>query len=654
MKRIKTVCARDCYDTCFLVALVENGKLIRVEGEVGHPITRGFTCPRAAKDPERVYSSNRILYPHIRIGCKNSGVFVKVSWTEALDMIASRLKEVLENYGPQAILHLEYSGNMGLLTQYFSQRLWYAIGATRTDYSICSKSGHEAISMHYGLTYGIQPDELPEMKLIVFWGFNAAVSAPHLWALSLEAKKRGAQLVVIDPRRSESAEKADKWLQPKPGSDVALAYGVARYLIDHNYVDLDFIEKWTYGYEKFKEEAMKWTPEKVEEVTGIKWSLIEELGEFYGNLKPSATMIGIGLQKSKYGAESVRAIALIPALLGLNRGFYYTNSKGWSIDISYLTGESLTARKPSIVSQVALGKLLERGEFKFIYIYNMNPAVTLPDQNAVRRGLKRNDVFVVVHDTHWTETAKYADIVLPAPTYLEKVDVVIPYSHRYIRISNKAVEPLGESKDEIWIMRELAVRLGLKDEWIYEDPLHALRIALKDAIENGSLEDLINGATLKLKVKPKSRYQTITGKIEFSSKKAEKLGLNPLPKQHQLKMKEGCMILLNSSTSKYTHTQFREVYGDIPQIVWINIDDAKNLNIKDGDIVELYNELGVVEVRAIVTEKVSRGAMWAPRQLIGLNQEAQNTLVPCETQVIGGGPIFNSTLVKVQKLIDKT
>ncbi|RLE52004.1 MAG: formate dehydrogenase [Candidatus Methanomethylicota archaeon] len=649
MQQIKTVCARDCYDTCFLVALVENGKLIRVEGELGHPITRGFTCSRAAKDHERVYSSRRILYPHIRVGSKPTGKFVKASWSEAIEVIATKLKEVLEKFGPQAVLHLEYSGNMGLLTQYFPQRLWYAIGATRTDYSICSKSGHEAISLHYGLTYGIQPDELSKMKLIVYWGFNAAVSSPHLWALALKAKKRGALIAVVDPRKSESAEYADLWIQPKPGSDVALAYGVARYLIDHNYVDLDFIQKWTYGYNQFKEEAMKWTPEKVEDTTGVKWSLIEELGEAYGKLNPSATMIGIGFQKSIHGAESVRAVSLIPALLGLHRGFYYSNSQGWTIDIPYLTGEKLTEKKPLTVSQVALGKLLEKGEFKFIYIYNTNPTVTLPDQSSVRRGLGRSDAFVVVHDTHWTETAKYANVVLPAPTYLEKMDVVISYSHRYIRLSNKAIEPLGESKDEIWVMNELAKKLGLKEKWIYEDPWDVLRKALKDAIEDGIFEDLLGGVTLKLKVKPRSEYQTPTRKIEFYSKKAEELGLNPLPKQHPIRLSKDYFILLNSCVPNFTHTQFQEIYGPIPPIAWINVEDAKSLNIKNGDTVELYNELGRVKVKAIVTNKVPRGVIWSPRQLTGLNQEPQNKLIPCETQLIGGGSTFNSTLIKIQK-----
>ncbi len=322
-------------------------------------------------------------------------------------------------------------------------------------------------------------------------------------------------IAVIDPRRSEVVEGTDIWLRPRPGTDVALALGVIRYIIEHGYIERDFIDEWTYDYELFKEEVMKWTPERVEEVTRVRWELIEELGEAYGRLKPSATMIGIGLQKSLNGAECVRAIALIPALLGYHRGFYYSNSKGWQVDISYITGEALSSVKSDVVSQVSLSEHIKRGDFKFIYVYNMNPAITLPDQNALREGLLREDVFVVVHETRWIETLEYADVVLPAPTYLEKDDVVLPYSHGYVRLSRRAIKPLGESKGEIWVMREIARRLHLAEEWILEDPWEALRRAFKNALEDGSFEDLIKGRLLKLRYKPLHEYQTPTGKIEL-------------------------------------------------------------------------------------------------------------------------------------------
>jgi len=625
------------------------GKVLKVIGDPENPITNNFLCPRTIRDNEYVYK-NRALYPHIRIGNKPSNSFKRISWEEALNIIADKLMEVIKEHGSKAVLHLEYAGNMGLLTWYFPLRLWNAIGATGTDYTICSASGHEAISLHYGSSYGALPEEIEKAKLIVFWGFNAAVSSIHLWRLALKARKEGrAKIAVIDSRVSESAERADIFLQPRPGSDVALAYGISKYLIEKGYIDEKFISKYTYGFEEFKREALKWSIKTLEKITNVPWCKIEAIGEAYGKLRPSLTLIGFGIQKSIYGAEAVRAISLIPALLGIHRGFYYSNSRGWSIDIKYLTGECFLKRKTPIVSQVRLAKLIEEGRFKFIYIYNMNPLLTLPDQQSLRKGLIRNDVFVVLHEVRWTETARYSDIVLPAPSYLEKDDVVISYSHRYVRLSRKAIEPLGESKDEIWVMRNLAKKLGIRKEWIYEDPWEALRKALSNAFENGSFEDLVKGKVLKLKYKPKNKYQTPSGRIEFYSLKAKSHGINPLPQQEPLNLSQNEFILLNSATLNYTHTQFTEIYGPIPPIAYINTQDAKRLGIKSGDLIVLENNLGKILVKAEVTEKVMEKTVWMPRQLVDANGVPQNILVPSKTQNIGNGPIFNSTRVKIRK-----
>lgn len=651
MKKIETICPRDCPDSCFMSVLVEDGRIISVMGNKENSVTQGFTCPRGVADPKRVFSEDRILHPRIRVDEKPHGGFKRVSWREALKLVADKLRDTISEHGMHSVLLLEYAGNTGLLVSQFPQRLWNALGATKTDHALCSSSGHAALALHYGLSYGIQPEELLEMKVITFWGFNARVSSPHQWALSLRTRReKGAIIVVVDPRRSETAEAADIWLNPRPGSDVALAYGIARYLIEHDFIDLGFIEQWTHGFETYREEIMRWTPQKVVRATSLEWDQIEELGEAYGRNRPGVFMIGIGLQKSLYGAEAVRAVSLIPALLGYHRGFYYTNSMGRFLDLEYLTGESLTEKKSRIVSQVALGRSLEVGEFKFVYIYGMNPVMTLPDQRAVRGGLTREDVFFVVHDTHLTETAEHSDVVLPAPTFLEKDDIVISDSHPYTRLARRAIEPLGQSKDEVWVMRKLAEILELEEQWLFEDPWEALGKALEGTFEDGTYQDLLKGSILKLRSRPRDEYQTPTGKIEFCSTNAESLGVSPLPEQHPLKADEGWYILLNSAIPKYTHTQFRDIYGPIPQHVWINPQDAEDLGLRDEETVKLYNDLGGIEVRAITTNRVSRGVLWSPRPLTGLKGEPQNALVPSLTQTIGGGPVFNSTKVKVLKL----
>ncbi len=645
MKKISTVCARDCYDTCALiVTLGESEQILSIKGDPRNPVTQGFTCPRGAKDRERLYK-NRVEAPFLRI----ESHFERTDWEQGLSVVSQKLGEVLEKRGPEAVLYLDYAGNSGLLTEVFPRRLWNAIGATQTDRALCSNSGHTALALHYGESYGITPIELLSMNLVVFWGFNAAVSSPHVWSLARQARKsQGTQMVVIDPRESRTAKNADLWIQPRPGSDVALAYGIINHLIQNDYVDLDFIEEWTRGFEQLKVEASKWTPDRVELITGVGWEHVERLGEAYGRLKPSATMIGIGLQKCDQGADQVRAVSFIPALCGLHRGFFYSNGDAFSINASLIPGEELTNKSPKIVEQVALADLVKGGEFQFIYVSGMNPALTLPNQNAFREGLSREDVFVVVHDTHWTKTARYADVVLPASTYLEKDDLVIPWGHNYVQYSKRAVRPLTDSRSEIWIMQEIAKRLGLTEDWLYEDAWEAVEVALENAFEEGDFESLRAGAMLKLQRKPGDNYSTPSGKIEFYSSKAAEIGLNPFPIQAPSRLEKGNFILLTSATPKFTSTQFQEVYGAIPAIVVVNPQDARRLGIENGDVVILSNDRGKVKVKAAISNTVLEGVLWSPRQSEGLAGEPQNGLMSSTPQKIGSGPRFNSTTVTVQ------
>ena len=646
MRQVPTVCARDCYDTCALiVTLGESEQILSIRGDLKNPVTQGFTCPRGAKDHERLYK-NRVEAPFLRKG----GRLAQTDWEEGLRVVSQKLGEVLDEHGPEAVLYLDYAGNMGLLTTAFPQRLWNAIGATRTDWALCSSSGHKALALHYGDSYGIRPIEILSMDLVVFWGFNAAVSSPHMWSLARKARKlRGTRIVVVDPRESRTAKSADLWVQAIPGSDVALAYGVINYLIQNDCIDLKFIAEWTRGFEQLKAKAAEWTPDRVERITGVAWGQVERLGEAYGSLKPSTTMIGIGLQKCEQGADQVRAVSFIPALLGLHRGFFYSNGSSFSIDESLISGQSLTDKSPKIVEQVALADLVRGGEFKFIYISCMNPAMTLPNQRAFREGVSRRDVFVALHETHWTKTTRYADLVLPAPTYLEKEDLVIPWGHNYVQYSPSALHPVTNSRSEVWVMREIAERLGLTEDWLYQDPWNAAEPALENAFEGGNFRSLRSGKMLTLKTKPHNNYPTISGKIEFYSSRAAELGLNPLPIQTRLCIKEGNFILLTSATSKFTSTQFQEVYGAIPALVTMNSRDAERLGITEGHIVTIANERGQVQMKVTISETLPKGVMWSPRQSEGLAGEPQNCLMSSNPQEIGSGPSFNSTMVTVTK-----
>jgi anaerobic selenocysteine-containing dehydrogenase len=629
---------------------VEGDKIISTKGSTVNPVTQGFICPRGVGDPKRVYSKDRVLYPYIRSNEDSVCGLKRASWGKTLQLVAEKLQDVMDEYGKDAVLLYDYPGNQGFLAWQYPRRLWFALGATTIDYALCSSSGHEGIGLHYGLTYGLQPEDLLDMKAITFWGHNAKVSFPHQWALAKRAKKdQKAIIVAIDSRKSQTAEAADVWLNPHPGSDVALAYGIARCLIENDGVERNFIDDWTQGYEQYEEEALKWTPKLVEQTTGLSWKKVEEIGEVYIEKQPAAFMIGLGLQKSIHGAEAARATSLIPALLGYHRGFHYSDSNGRYVDWEYLNGSNRASAEAKVVEQVALGPRLEKGEFKFIFVLGTNPAVTLPNQRSVRAGLARDDVFLVVQDTHWTETTKYADVVLPAATYLEKRDLNFSDHHLYSRLSEKAVEPLGESKHEIWVMQELARKLERTEEWLFEDPWEALGKSLEEAFADGTLQDLLEGAVLKLRMRKMNEYQTPSGRIEFYSLKAEELGVTRLPSQLPCKVGEGWFILLNSSSSNYTHSQFRDVYGPIPQIVWINQIDTDKLGIKDGEYVTLFNDLGEVTVQAVVTEKVSRSTLWSPRPLTGCDGRPMNALALSTPQRIGSGPTFNSIKVKIRQ-----
>ena len=650
MEKIKTVCSRNCPDTCFIDVSIEHGKIITTRGCDTSPMTQGFLCPRGHGDPKRVYSKDRVLYPFVKPEAPGSKDFTRVSWDDALTRVSEKITQTMHTHGNDALLLYDYPGNQGFLSWQFPKRLWMALGAATTDYSLCSSSGHAGIGLHYGLTYGIQPETLLESSIILFWGNNAKVSSPHQWALAIKARKdHGAVIISIDPRKSETSRAADIWIQPRPGSDVALCYGLARYLLLHDGTDKIFLDEWTTGFQDYSQEALKWTTERVKAVTRVPEDSMEKLGALLLNGSgPAAFMIGLGLQKSRQGAEAARAVSLLPALLGLHRGFHYSNGSARDIDWAYINGAAQTLKNGKQVNQVSLGERLAKGEFKFIFVLGSNPAVTLPDLSAVRQGLNRRDVFVVVQDTHWSKTAGLADVVLPAPTYLEKTDIVFSDHHPYSRLSQKAIEPLKESRHEIWVMQELARKLNRAEDWLFEDPWQSLDRAFKKTFKKGQVKDLLKGEVLTLDAKPMDIYQTPSGKIEFNAWTARDTGATGLPFQEESDPDEHGFILLNSATPKYTHSQFTDVYGPLPERVWIHPEDARERGIQEGEQVTIFNDSGTVVLSARITPKISRGALWAARPLTGLNGEPLNSLAPGTAQKIGGGPIFNSIKVKIK------
>jgi anaerobic selenocysteine-containing dehydrogenase len=643
-----TVCPRDCYDTCALeVTVSQSGNGISVKGDSRNPITRGFTCPRGISDLKRIHQ-NRIGRPFRRI----HDAYVEKEWDPILNTVCDALRDVLCRYGPESVLYLDFAGNMGILSGIFPERLWNALGATRTDHSLCSASGHAGINLHYGSSHGVFPEDLLTRKLIIFWGFNAAVSSPHLWSLAVRARKlNGAKIIAVDPRKSLTAMHADLHINLYPESDIVLAYGLMNYLIGHDLIDIQFIEQWTNGFEQLKAESQDWALERVGHLTGVSSEMLIRFGKDLGSKSPSLFLIGLGLQKCDFGADKVRAVSLIPALLGNHRGFIYSNSSAFTLDSSIISGRAFSRIPQQVVSQVALSDDVKKGRFKFIFVNCMNPALTLPNQNDFREGISRNDVFLVVHDTHWTRTCEMADVVLPAASYLEKEDLVIPWCHPYIRLSQKALPEYQESKTEIWVMREISRKLNLTEPWLYEDPWKVIRLVLKDAVDETDIETLwTSEKMIRLKCRSEKYFPTPSGKIEFYSFMALNQGLDPLPRHSPSSDYRGAYFtLLTSAVSKFTNTQFQEVFGPIPAIVMMNPIDAEVLDVKENQVVMLVNPMARIMVKAVISDSVPSGVLWSPRQSEDIKGIPQNAMIRSLPQRIGGGPRFNSTHVKVFK-----
>jgi anaerobic selenocysteine-containing dehydrogenase len=646
MPLVPTVCARDCPDTCFLDVEIEDGRVLRVLGSRDLAYTAGFTCARGRSDPEHLKSSTRILDPLLRAA---GGALRRSTWDEALDTVTDRLRWTLWRHGPESVLLLDYSGNCGLLSSVFPRRLWHALGATQTDQALCTASGHAALALHYGASWGLEPEDLPRMPAIVFWGCNPVISSPHVWQIARKAREAGSAIVAVDVCQSETAEQADRHIAPCPGSDVALAWGVAWHLIQEDAVDDAFVARITVGWEDYRDEALRWPPKRVQSISGLTEIEVRDFARLLALRRPAAFVIGIGMQKSRQGAESVRAVSLLPALLGQERGFLYTNSRGHQVDWDRLSGRSLAARQSLVTSQVSLGRKLEEGAFKFVFIYGMNPVATAADTGAFRRGLARPDVYLAVHDTHSSETTAQADAVLPAASFLEKDDVVLSDVHPWVRMARRVVPPAGQAWDEVTLQAALARRLGLVEPWLHEDPWTALASATRDTFEDGSLGDLRGGATLRIRRPKTGVWPTPSGKIELCAS-APPTGVEPLPTQLPVPADDGAFTLLASAWPTVTNSQFRDVSGDPPPTVEMHPDDAARLGLAPGQDVVISNDGGRFTASCKPSLRVPRGVLRTARPLRDVHGSTLNDLVPGDAQRLGGGSTFNSARVRLERV----
>ena len=469
---IRAACPHDCPDTCAMLVTVDNGRAVRVAGDPDHPFTNGFLCAKVNRYVERTYHPERVLYPMRRSGRKGEGRFKRITWDEAIAEIANRLGSIITSDGAQAILPYSYAGTMGMLQgSSIDRRFFHTLGASRLDRTICSTPGTVGMRMTVGANIGADVEGIPESDLVLLWGTNTLTSNPHMWPFVLRAREKGAKVIAIDPIRTRTAAQCDEWIAIRPGTDAALALGMMHVILDRGLEDRDFLARHTLGERELRERVREYPPDRVARITGVPADAIVRLSELYGRSRAAFIRVNYGLQRHAGGGMAVRTIACLPAVVGHWRraggGVQLSTSANFTFNKQALERPDLSPAV-RIINMIRLGEALTTPDagvggppVRALVVYNSNPAAVAPDRNAVLRGLAREDLFTVVLEHFQTDTADWADIVLPATTQLEHWDVHLSYGHHYVTLNQPSIAPLGESLPNSEIFRRLAKAMGI-------------------------------------------------------------------------------------------------------------------------------------------------------------------------------------------------
>ena len=669
-RRLKVVCPHDCPDTCVMTVDVEGDRAVAIGGDPDHRFTQGFLCAKVNPYLERVYSPDRVLRPLKRIGKKGEGKFAPIGWDEALDEIASRFRQVIAAHGPQAILPYSYAGNMGLLSYgSMDRRFFHALGASLLDRTICASAGAAGLKATVGKSMGFDPEAVVNARFIVAWGANIVSSNVHLWPFIEEARRRGARFVAVDPYRSRTAEKADAHLALLPGTDAALALGVMHVIFREGLEDRDYIDEYTNGVEALRARAREWAPERVAAVTGLSTAEIEAFAREYATTQPSAIRLNYGLNRHAGAGTAVRTISSLPALTGAWRhaggGILLSTSGTFPVDSEALERPDLVPLGTRTLNMSQLGRILLDPALdppvQALFVYNSNPAAVAPEQDQVHRGLAREDLFVVVHDLFRTDTADFADIVLPATTTLEHYDIHKAYGHLHLSLSRPAIAPVGESKPNTEVFRLLARRMGLTQPCLTESDEEMARHALKwdhPHLRGISFERLEREGSVRLSVDdpfaPFARggFPTPSGRSElFADYVPPREGPTSNPERARTYplafISPPAHHFLNSTFSAQPTFVRRESGASLT----IHPDDAGARRIEDGAMVRTFNDRGSFLARARVSDAARRGVVvglsiwWAKDCPGGRNA---NAVTSQELTDMGGGATFYDALVQVE------
>jgi anaerobic selenocysteine-containing dehydrogenase len=671
METRHSVCALDCPDTCSLLVNVENGVASKLRGNPDHAVTRGFLCAKVAQYLEREYHPDRLLYPQKRIGKKGEGRFARITWDEALDTIAANLKRVAAEFGPQAILPYSYAGTMGLLNgSGMDRRFFHRLGATRLDRTICSAAGSAALTATLGNRYGTEPEQFAHAKLIIAWGANIHGTNVHLWPFIVEARRNGARLIVIDPVRTRTAAVADLHLRVNPGSDQALAFGLAHIIIKEGLHDADYVARFTNGFDAFAGKARAYDPDRVEALTGVSKEDVIALARAYAAAKPAVIRCNYGVQRSERGGAAVRTILALPALTGswkeVGGGLQLSTSQAFQFDRKALEMPHLgsPARTVNMTELGSALTALNDPPVKAMVVYNSNPAGIAPDQNRVLKGLRRDDLFTIVLEQFQTDTADYADILLPSTTFLEHTDVYLAYGHYHLQLARPAVKAPGEARSNVEVFRALALRMGFEDPCFGDSEDDMIRQMLASGhpfLEGITLERLEREHSVRLNVPTpflpfaEGNFGTASGKCEidipdYAPPTESRFGDRALHNKFPLEFVSSKND--DSMNSTFGH---RDAVDKQTSVLHLSKDDAEARGIVTGDLVRAFNDRGSLLLTAEVDGVVGRGVVrapavrWARRAPDG---RSANALTSEKLTDIGRGPTFYSCLVEVEKCGD--
>jgi anaerobic selenocysteine-containing dehydrogenase len=672
---VRGLCPHDCPDTCALLTTVENGRAVKVQGNPAHKPTDGVLCTKVSRYTERTYHPDRILQPMKRSGPKGSGQFEPVSWDQALTDIAQRLGQIAA-LSPESVLPYSYGGTMGWVqAESMASRFFHKLGASLLDRTICASAGGEGLLYTLGAKNGLKTEFFAESKLILIWGSNSITSNVHFWRLAQEAKRQGAKLICIDPRKSETAEKCHVHLALRPGTDAALALSLMHELVVNNWLDQDYIEKYTLGWDALRERALQWPPEKAAQVCGLDVQQIRDLARDWGSVQPAAIRLNYGMQRVHGGGNAVRAIACLPALTGAWRhragGLLLSSSGNFNINKQALyRPDLLGTRRPRTLNMSTLGNDLNRKAsaewgpaVQAIVVYNTKPVAVAPQSGKVVQGFAREDLFTVVLEHFQTDTADWADYILPATTQLEHWDIQGSYGHTDVLLNQPAIAPLGQSKPNSEIFRLLAQRMGYTEACFEDDDFQLCQTALPEGVDFSEL--LANGfATLPLTDAPfaSGAFPTPSGKCEFFSARLQAMGLDGLPDhipnyevpqagdRYSLAMiSPPARNFLNSS---FVNVQsLREMEGE--PLLEINAQDAASRGIQSGDVVKVFNDRGEYHCKAKVSSRAREGVVhglgvWWRK--MGLNGSNVNQLTSQLLTDLGRASVFYDCQVEVALL----